>query len=179
MKTISIAFLIVGILTPFVERVAAQPTLPIAFISLQKIATESTQAKEAAKRLEMLRQTKAQEVRAKQKALEAIRLQVANAGGLFRGSKRAELVAEQKRQEAELLRVTQQAQSDVQNLQQELQTDLRRQIGAVVTDIAKRRGIQFVMNEDTAIVIAPAGADLTAEVIARLNAAPPQKPPAK
>ena len=80
MKTISLAVLVVGILTPFVERVVAQPqaTLPIAVVSVQRIATEATQAKEAGKRLETLRQAKAQEVGAKQKALEAVRLQVAN-----------------------------------------------------------------------------------------------------
>jgi len=181
MRTISIAFLVAGIFIAFGERAVTQsrPALPIALISLQKIGTEATQAKEATKRLEALRQTKAHEVTAKQKALAAVRLQVANAGGLFRASKRAELVAEQTRQEAELLRATQQAQTDVQELQRELQADLRRQVGDILTDIAKRRGIQFVLNEDAAVLMAPTGTDLTAEVIARMNAAPPPKPPNK
>jgi outer membrane protein len=181
MKITSIAIFLLILLTPFAQGVGAQSrtTLPIALISLQKIATESANAKEATKRLEALRQTKAQEVSAKQKALEDVRLQVANAGGIFRASKRAQLMAEEKRQEAELQRATQQAQVDFQNLQRELQVDLRRQVGDVVTDIAKRRGIQFVFNEDSAVVLAPTGVDLTAEVIERLNAAPAQKPPAK
>jgi outer membrane protein len=178
MKTTSVAVLLVMILAPLAARVGAQArtTLPIALISLQKIATESANAKEATKRLEALRQTKAQEVSAKQKALEDVRLQLANAGGIFRASKRAQLMAEEKRQEAELQRATQQAQADFQNLQRELQADLRRQVGALVTEIAKRRGIQFVLNEDSAVVLAPAGIDLTSEVIERLNAATAQKP---
>jgi outer membrane protein len=146
---------------------------------LQKIATESMQAKDAAKRLDTLRRTKGQEVSAKQKALEEVRLQVANMGGIFRASKRTQLVAEEKRQAAELQSVTQQAQTDFQNLQRDLEVELRRQVGDVVTEIARRRGIQFVFNEDTAVVIAPTGIDLTEEVLARLNAAPPQKPPTK
>ena len=153
--------------------------LPIALISVQRIGNESTYAKEAAKRVEALRQAKAQEIGAKQKALEEIRLQVANAGGIFRASRRSELVVEEKRRETELQSATQQAQTDLQKLQREVETDIRRQVGEIVTDIAKRRGIQFVLNEDTAVVLAPTGIDLTSEVIERLNAAPAQKPPAK
>lgn len=181
MKTLSIALVVVGILTLFVDRVVAQPrtALPIAFVSLQKLVSESAQAKDAAKRLETLRQAKAQELSAKQKALEEVRLRLANAGGIFRASKRAELLAEAKRQETELQRATQQAQTDFQNLQRELQADLRRRVGDIVTDIAKRRGIQFVLNEETALVLAPSGASLTAEVLERLNATSSPKPQEK
>jgi len=181
MKTLFIALLVAGILTPFVGRVVAQSqaVLPIGIISLQKIGNESPQAKDAAKRLETLRQAKAKEVGAKQQALEATRLQIANAGGIFRASKRAALVAEATRQEAELQRTTQQAQIDFQNLQREVQADLRREIGDIVTEIAKRRGMQFVLNEETSVVLAPTGSNLTAEVLERLNAASAQKAQAK
>jgi outer membrane protein len=181
MKTVSIAILVVGILTSFAGPVAAQPraTFPIALISVQRIGNESMYAKEAAKRLETLRQAKAQEINAKQKELEGVRLQLANAGGIFRASRRSELAAEEKRQETDLQRLTQQAQTDLQKLQRDIETDIRRRVGEIVTDIAKRRGIQFVLNQDTAVILAPTGIDLTTEVIERLNMAPAQKPPAK
>jgi Skp family chaperone for outer membrane proteins len=46
---------------------------------------------------------------------------------------------------------------------------LRQKITAVLDDIAAKRGLQIVLNQDSAVVWAPAGADLTAQVIDRLN----------
>lgn len=143
---------------------------PVAFISIQKIMTEAADAKDAAKSIEALRQTKAQELNAKKQALEAAKLELANSGGFFRASRRQQLQTEVQQKEADLQHATQQAQADMQQLQQKVQTNLRNELGTIVTELAKARGIQYVLNQDTAIVLGPTGADLTAEVLERLNA---------
>jgi Skp family chaperone for outer membrane proteins len=160
------------------------PATPIAYLSVQKILNESTPAKAAAKQLEDLRQSKTQEIAAKQKALESTRLQLANAGGVFSGSTRTKLTAQEKAQETELQKLTQDSQNELQTLQRQLQTDLRRELLTIVAALAGPKGVPIVLNSDTAIVwAAPGTIDLTAEVLERLNAnaaaAAAQKPAAK
>src|SRR6266542_2539182 len=150
MKSGSLALLAIGVLAPGVDRVApSRSAAPIAYVSLQRLSTESIDAKAAAKRLEALRQTKAQDVNAKKQALDATRLQLANAGGVLQSGTRARLRAEENRQQTELQRATQQAQTEFQDLQRQLQGDLRRELSAVVGEIAKRRAIQIVLNADS------------------------------
>ena len=80
---------------------AAQSRTEVASISLQLVLAEAAEAKAAAKQLEELRRAKAQDVQAKQKTLEARRLELANAGGLFSGGRRIEQQEREKKQAAE------------------------------------------------------------------------------
>ena len=89
---------------------------------------------------------------------------------MFSTSKRAHLKTQEGQQQNELQHATQQAQTDFQTLQRELQADLRREFSAIVADLAKAKGIQLVLNSDSAVVWASTGTDLTAEVLDRLNA---------
>jgi Skp family chaperone for outer membrane proteins len=149
--------------------IAAQSRSEIAYISLQRVLAEAADAKAAAKQLEETRRAKAQDVQAKQKALEATRLELANAGGLFSGRRRAELQEKEKRQAAELQQGMQQAQTDLQKLQTDLQNKLRSDMQAIVESLSKARGIRLVLNTDTAVVWASGGIDLTQEVLKSLN----------
>jgi Skp family chaperone for outer membrane proteins len=153
----------------------ARQAFPVAYISVQRILAESEDAKAATKELEALRLAKAQDVNAKKQALDKTKLEIANAGGLFSGSRRAELTEQAKRQEAELQKATQQAQVDLNDLQKKIQQRLQTEIGSIVSELAVARGVQYVLNQDTAIVVAPTGANWTAEVLERLNRAAAQK----
>jgi Skp family chaperone for outer membrane proteins len=176
MKSMVAGVFALTLLAPVLQPLTrSRPSASIAYISSQKILTESNDAKAAAKRLEELRQSKAQEIKAKQKALEATRLELVNAGGVFSASKRAQLKTREGEQQSELQRATQQAQIDFQSLQGQLQTELRRKFTPIVADAANRKGIQVVFNADTALIWTSAGTDLTAEVLERLNAASSEK----
>jgi Skp family chaperone for outer membrane proteins len=180
MRLLFAGFLGVGLLMPVVEQaVQSRSTVSIGYISMQRVLSESLEAKAAAKRLEELRQARAKDIAAKQKALEATRLEQANAGGVFAASKRAGLKARGDQQQKEVQEATQQAQGEFVNVQRQLQTDLRGELNAIVADLAKRRAIQLVLNEDVAVVWTSTGNDLTAEVLERLNAAWSQKPKTK
>jgi outer membrane protein len=172
MKTISFALFAVGILTPVVDRVVQPRVPPIAFVSVQKLSTESIEGKAALKQLETLNQSKTQEIRAKQQAIETTRTQLANAGGVFQASKRTELKAQEERQRLDLQKATQQAQTELQELQRQVQGKMRQELAAILSDIAKQKSIQIVLNQDAAVVWAPSGSDITAEVLERLNNAP-------
>jgi Skp family chaperone for outer membrane proteins len=159
-------------LTPVVEQIVqSRPASPIGYVSLQRILSESVDAKAAAKRLEELRQAGAHDISAKQKALEATRLERANAGGVFATSRRARLRTQEAQQQKEIEEATQHAQVEFLNVQRQLQADLLRELNLVVGDLAKRKAIQLVLNRDNAVVWASTGTDLTAEVLERLNAA--------
>jgi outer membrane protein len=142
----------------------------IAYVSAQRILSESNEAKAANSRLETLRQTKARELAAQQKALEATHTQLVQLGGVFSASKRARVQADEDRQKEELKRATEQAQADYQALQRQSQGDLNKHVGAVVAELAKKRHLRLVLNADTAVIWALPGTDITAEVLAKLNA---------
>ena len=170
MKAFSLALFAVGILAPVVEHVVAQPRVPpIAYVSLQRISAESIEGKAAVKRLEATGQTRAQDLRAKQKALETTRMALANSGGVFQGSKRTELKAQEERQAQELQKATQAAQTELQDIQREVQVKVRQELNVILSDIAKQKSLQLVLNQDTSVVWAPPGGDITREVIDRLN----------
>jgi outer membrane protein len=145
-------------------------SVPIAILSVQRILTEAKDAKAATARLEELRQAKGREVTAKRQEVEKTHQELLQNGGVFRGAQRAKLKADEDRQRAELQRLTEQAQSDVQTLQRQLQDDLRRKMAAILADIAKRRKMEIVLNQDAAVVWAIAGYDVTSEVLEKLNA---------
>ena len=159
--------------------VLTRPASHIRSVSVQRILVESTAAKEAAKRLEAFRSGKAQEVAAKQKSLDATRLALANAGGILQRSRRAQLKAQESREQAELQQTQQRAQTEFQEMQRQFQTDLRRQLGGVINEMAKRNAIEIVLNQDAAVVWAIDKIDFTTEVIERLNAAAIASPKAK
>jgi Skp family chaperone for outer membrane proteins len=181
MRAIAAWLFAFGLLAPAtgLAQPRSTPASAIAYISVQRILTESTQAKAAAKQLEDLRQAKAQEIAAKQKALEETRLQLANAGGIFAASTRTKLRAQESQQQSELLKLTQDSQNELQNLQRQLQADLRREFSGIVTEVAGARAIQIVLNGDNALIwAAPGTVDLTGQVLERLNTTA-QKPTAK
>jgi Skp family chaperone for outer membrane proteins len=142
----------------------------IAFVSARRILSESTEAKAGNVRLETLRRTKATELAAKQKVLESTHLQLLQLGGVFSASKRARVQAEEERQRADLKRATEQAQADYQALQRQIQSDLNTHLGALVATFAKDRKLRLVLNADTTVIWATPGTDITAEVLAKLNA---------
>lgn len=155
------------------------PSGHIGFVSLQRVSTESTAAQAIARRLDALREERRRAIADKQKQLEAVRLQLANAGGLFQASRRAQLRRDEERLRVELPQVTEQAQTEIQNLQRQLQGELRGQLESVINEIAARHRVDLVLNLDAAVVWNRGAQDLTAETIKNLNARDGAAKPAK
>lgn len=166
-----VALLAISALSPVVgARVFSRPVTHVGTVSLQRILAESTEAKAAAGRLESFRQAKAQEVAGKQQTLNATRLAMANSRGLLWRSRLTRLQAQEAREQADLQRAQQQALTEYQDMQRQMQTDFQHRLGGVLSDIAKQTGIEIVLNRDVSVVWELGHADLTAEVLARVNA---------
>ena len=147
---------------------SAGPT--VVTVSLQRVATQSNVGKRASQQLETMRQERNRDLQAKQKGLEEVIRQVAKADALP-AAERERIVQDEARRRAELQQLTQQAQAELQSTQLRLQGELRGQLTPILADIAKRAGVDVVLNSDTIAWAAP-GTDTTNEVVQRLNAAP-------
>src|SRR5262245_28586125 len=146
---------------------SAGPTAVV--VSLQRIATQSNAGKRANQQLEALRQERGRDLQAKQKELEEVVRQLAKDS--LPQADRERLSQDESRRRTEFQQLTAQAQTDFQAMQARLNTEIRSHLAPIFADIAKRAGVDVVLNSDT-IAWSAAGTDMTDEVVQRLNAAP-------
>ncbi|MCC7009098.1 MAG: OmpH family outer membrane protein [Acidobacteria bacterium] len=161
--------LLLGLLPVVSTANAAQAPAPlrIAVVSSQRISAESAPGKAAVAKVQALQQQRNADLRTRQQAIEALRQRIAqapDAGAL------APLLREEQQQRAEFERSAAQAQVDVQALQRQLNADLGRVVRTVLEELAKARGVDVVLNLETAVVWVGPSLDLTNAVIERLNA---------
>jgi Skp family chaperone for outer membrane proteins len=143
------------------------PTVVI--VSLQRVFAQTNIGKRAGQQLEALRQERGRELQAKQKELEDVVRQLAK--DTLPQADRERLSQDESRRRAEFQQLTSQAQTDYQSTQVRLNNEFRSQLAPILADIAKRAGVDVVLNADTIAWAAP-GTDTTNEVVQRLNAAP-------
>jgi outer membrane protein len=148
-----------------------------AFINIQRIASESAEGRASSARIEALRSKKAAELAEKNKAVEA--LQAKQRSAVLGEAVAAQIQKDIDKTQVEIQRMTQDAQAELQDLQNELQIDFQRKVGPVIETVAREKGLQLLFSQqDSGLVWADPGLDLTAEVIRRLDAvsAAAQKP---
>jgi outer membrane protein len=156
-----------------VQSATASPAR-IAFVNVAKVANESKATQASAKKLQQAREEKTKAIAEKQKQLEALRLQVAQSGGVFQGSARAKAKQDEERTRAELQAMQAEAQTALQKLQHDAQGELQADLAAVVRELVQQRGADIVLNGDVAVLFARTGMDWTADVVQRVNARHPQ-----
>lgn len=149
-----------------------------AYINIQLIAAESAEGKASTAKIEGLRAKKAGELNDRNKQVEANQAKMRSA--VLSEDVRAQIQRDLDKAQVEIQRMTQDAQAELQELQNELQIDFQRKLGPVIQAVAKEKGIHFLFSQaDSGLVWADPGLDLTAEVIARFDAAyAPIKPAA-
>jgi outer membrane protein len=151
----------------------------IAFVNIQRIASDSGEGKTLSARVQALNQKKVQELNEKNKALQADQQKLQSGGTVMSDSARAELEKKIERQNVDIQRTTQDAQAEVQELQQELQSEFQRKLLPVVQQVAQEKGLHILFSAgDSGIVWADQGLDITADVIKRFDAAAPAPTPA-
>ena len=138
-------------------------------ISSQRLTAQSALGKRASQQLESMRQERGRELLEKQKALETLVRQLAATNALS-PTEIERLSQDETRKRAELQQLTQQFQSDFQAAQARLQTEIRAQLAPILAEIAKRYGVDVVLNSDVAVAWAAPGTDATDEVLRRMNA---------
>jgi Skp family chaperone for outer membrane proteins len=152
---------------------APAQTLPIGYISPQRILAESVEGKANVARFQSMQQDKTNQLKAMQQALEATRRKLAGAPI----AARSELQRQEQLQRTELERANAQAQADLQGLQRQLNADLQVKLKPHVDDLAAAKGLQLILNADTAIMWAPQGMDLTAALVERMDGKTAPAPP--
>lgn len=160
---------------------AAQPAPPrpfpegakVAFVDVQRIASESAEGKAANAKIGALQQKKSAELAEKQKALQADQQKLQSSGTVLSDQARAELERKIERQGVDIERATQDAQKELQDLTQSLQAEFQRKLFPVVDQLARERGLHMVFSAaDAGLVWGDQGLDLTSDVIKRFDTAP-------
>ena len=155
---------------------ATRPSLPVAYVNIQRALAESAVGKAELARVQTLQQQRANELRTRQQTLETLRSQLAQAS---EAATRVKLQQQETQQRTDLERATVQAQQELQNLQRKVSADLQSRVRGIVEELVKGQGLQLVLNGEQAVIWSAPGADLTNSVIERLNAqskAAPAKP---
>lgn len=156
----------------------------IAYINIQRIASESAEGKSATAKVNALQQKKAAELNDKNKALQADQQKLQSGGSVMSDNARAELEKKIERQQVDIQRATQDAQQELQELQQDLQGEFQRKLMPIVGQVAQEKGIHLLFSlADSGLVWGDPGLDLTAEVIRKFDSTAPTaaapKPPGR
>jgi outer membrane protein len=161
---------------PAVAASAPTPPLRMAFVDLQRVAAESTEGKAANAKVTALTQSKASDITAKQKQLEADQQKLQQGGTVLNDATRSQVQKEVDRLTVEIDRANQDAQAAVQELQQQQLAEFQDKLRPVVEAMVKELGVGllFSAGDAGAIYIDPS-LDITPEVIKRFDAASANK----
>jgi outer membrane protein len=151
-----------------------------AYVRLDMIAAQSAEGRAAAEKIKTLQEQKSRELNEKNKNLQAAQQKLESGGSVLSDAARAQLQMEIDRQQRDLQRFTEDAQQDVQALAQQVEEDFNKKLTPIIDKVATEKQVHFVFNAaQSGLVWASPGMDLTAEVIAAMNApgAKPAAPP--
>jgi outer membrane protein len=147
-----------------------QDGLKYAYVNMQFVAAQSNDGKAAAEKLKAFQDQKTRELQDKQKTLQAAQQKLESGGSVLSEAARTQLQSDIDRQQRDLQRLTEDAQQDVQNLAQQVEEDFTRKVLPVVGKVAQEKQVHFVFNaQQSGLIWAEPGMDLTSDVIAALN----------
>jgi Skp family chaperone for outer membrane proteins len=173
LTTIGVGALVAGVVLAGQQAVSG-PSLPVGYVSIQRVFTESAEGKAQLARVRELQQRRLGELRTRQQALEDLRQQLAQATN---EAVRVQLQQQESQQRTDLERSTAQAQLELQNLQRQTQADVQQRVKGVLDEVVGIQDLQLVLSSDQAVLWSAPGMDLTSEVIERLDTATPAEPP--
>jgi outer membrane protein len=166
---------------PAATQPAAAPATPprpfpegakIAYVNVQRIATESAEGQAATKRLTALREEKEKDLVSRNQKFEEARKRLETSASVLSESVRTTQQKDVERMQTELQRATQDAQKAVEDLQNELQLEFQRRLLPVLSEVSAAKGLHMVFSSmDSGVVWADPGLDITSDVVKRLDAA--------
>jgi outer membrane protein len=146
----------------------------VAFVVLQRIANESAEGKAASARIKALQEKKASELAERQKQLQGIQAKLEKEASVMSATAQADLAKQAERLNTEIQRFTQDAQQELGDLQTQLQQQFEARVTPVLEEVRKEKGLHFVFNaQESGLVAADPGLDITLDVIKKLDAAKP------
>jgi outer membrane protein len=161
---------------------APQPPPPfpegakVAFVVLQRIANESADGKAASARIQALQQKKASELAERQKQLQGIQAKLEKEASVMSATAQADLAKQAEKLNTDIQRFTQDAQQELADLQQQLQQQFEARVTPVLEEVRKEKSLHFIFNaQESGLVAADPGLDITLDVIRKLDSAKPAK----
>jgi outer membrane protein len=144
----------------------------IAYVNVQRIATESSEGQAATKRLTSLREEKEKDLVARNAKFEEARKRLETSASVLSESVRNTQQKDVERLQTELQRAQQDAQKAVEDLQNELQLEFQRKLLPVLSEVSAAKNLHMVFSSiDSGVVWADPGLDITTDIIKKLDAA--------
>lgn len=141
-----------------------------AYVNMAAVAAQSNDGRAAAEKLKAFQEQKTRELQDKQKTLQAAQQKLESGGSVLSEAARTQLQTDIDRQQRDLQRQSEDAQQDVQNLAQQVEEDFTRKVLPIIGKVAQDKQVHFVFNaQQSGLVWAEPGMDLTSEVIAAMN----------
>jgi outer membrane protein len=139
------------------------------WVNIQIVASQSQEGRNAATKINSLREQRQKELSEKQKALQAAQAKLETEGALRSDAAKASLAADIERQGKELNRLVEDAEQDVERLTQQLQQDFLAKLQPAIPRLAKEKNVDFIFQAESLMH----GADdlnLTADLIRIVDA---------
>ena len=156
-----------------------QTGLKYAYVQLQMVAQESQQGKLLSGKVQALQEQRLKELQDKDKQLKAAQEKLEKGATVLNDAARAQLQLDIERQQRDLQRAQEDAQQELQALTQQLQNEFGRLVLPMIEKVAKEKQLHFVFDADqSGLVWAEPGMNLTMDVVRALDAAGPAKPAA-
>ena len=144
----------------------------IAYVNVQRIASESSEGQAATKRLSSLREEKEKDLVARNAKFEEARKRLETSASVLSESVRTTQQKDVERLQTDLQRATQDAQKAVEDLQNELQLEFQRKLLPVLSEVSAAKGLHMVFSSiDSGVVWADPGLDITTDIVKKLDAA--------
>ncbi len=155
---------------------AVQPPFPegtqYAFVNIQRIAAESAAGMTLTGEVQALNQQKLNELNERNKALQAAQQKLDAGATVLSPTAIAQLQQDIERQQIDIQRFTEDAQTEVANLQTQLQDEFQLRLSPIIQDVASQRGLHLIFSVvDSGLVWADQSLDVTTEVIEKFDAA--------
>lgn len=162
---VAIAAMAFGVAPVFAQELDLPPGATIAYVSNDRLSTESPQGRAGQVRVRDLQQQKAAELTERQQELLRLQQNLASS----ERDEQAGVLRQLQAAQAQLQLATAQAQQEMQALQRQLAAEAKAAIDAVLSEMLAGTDIQIVLNLENATVWVAPGLDLTDALLERLE----------
>lgn len=160
---------------------ASPPPFPsdatMAYIDIQRIATESIEGQALTEEVQKLSEAKVAEIEKVTSQLQESQERLRQGQTILSSDAALQLQREIDRMQRELTRLNEDAEVEVGELRQKLQARFNQKLFPVITQVANDKQLQFIFSAvDAGLVWANGDLDLTSEIISQLDAASDEVP---
>ena len=146
------------------------------WVNVQAVASQSAEGKNAATRINGLRDQRQKELTDKQKAFQAAQTKLETEGSLRNDTARAAMQSDFERQQKDLQRLAEDAEQDIERLTQQLQQEFLAKLQPAIARVAKEKNVDFIFSTEGGLVHAAMDLNLTEDVIKAVDAVAASKP---